>query len=78
MGYRQLQDMRYYGLGVSWLLDGATVSLTLAGADPQSVEHLRTFSQQQVLDQIQAPGLVRITFALSVTTHRRGYRRPSD
>jgi len=69
LGYRRLQDMRYYQddpivcrlLGLSRLPDVATVSRALAGADNQSVEHLRTFSQQQVLEQIQALRLARIT-----------------
>lgn len=69
LGYRRLQDMRYYQddpmvlrlLGVSRLPDVATVSRTLAGADIHSVDNVRALSRQQVLDQIQALGLVRIT-----------------
>jgi len=69
LGYRRLQDMRYYQddpmvrrlLGVSRLPDVATVSRTLAGLDDRSVSNLRRFSRQRVLEQLGRLGLARVT-----------------
>jgi Transposase DDE domain group 1 len=69
LGYRRLQDMRYYQddpmvrrlLGVSRLPDVATVSRTLAGLDDRSVLNLRRFSRQRVLEQLGRLGLARVT-----------------
>ena len=69
LGYRRLQDMRYYQddpmvrrlLGVSRLPDVATVSRTLASLDEGSVTHLRRLSRQRVLEQLSHLGLSRIT-----------------
>lgn len=69
LGYRRLQDMRYYQddpmvrrlLGLERLPDVATVSRTLAGLDDTSVTHLRRLSRQRTLDQLGGLGLARIT-----------------
>jgi hypothetical protein len=69
LGYRQLQDIRYYRddpvvhrlLGVKRLPDVATVSRSLAGMDARSVEKLRRLNRQQVLQRIEDLGLARIT-----------------
>ena len=69
LGYRRLQDMRYYQddpmvrrlLGLERLPDVATVSRTLAGLDERSVSNLRRLSRQRVLEQISRLGLARIT-----------------
>jgi len=69
LGYRRLQDMRYYRedpmvrrlLGLKRLPDVATVSRTLAGMDSQSVDKLRRLSRQRVLEQLSGLGLARIT-----------------
>lgn len=69
LGYRRLQEMRFYRddpmvlrlLGVSRVPDVATVSRTLAGMDPRSVEQVRTFSRQRVLEQVERLGLARVT-----------------
>jgi len=69
LGYRRLQDMRYYQddpmvrrlLGLERLPDVATVSRTLAGLDDTSVTHLRRLSRQRALDQLGGLGLARIT-----------------
>ncbi len=69
LGYRRLQDMRYYQddpmvrrlLGLERLPDVATVSRTLAGMDSQSVDKLRRLSRQRVLEQLSGLGLARIT-----------------
>ena len=69
LGYRQLQDMRYYRddpmvrrlLGVSRLPDVATVSRTLANLDDSSVTNLCRLSRQRVLKQLDDLGLARIT-----------------
>ena len=60
LGYRQLQDMRYYQddplvrrlFGLERLPDVATVSRTLANLDDRSVGNLRGLSRQWVLDQL--------------------------
>jgi len=67
LGYRRLQDMRYYRddpmvrrlLGLERLPDVATVSRTLAGMDNRSVDKLRQLNRQQVLRRLG--GLARIT-----------------
>jgi hypothetical protein len=69
LGYRQLQDIRYYRddpvvhrlLGVKRLPDVATLSRSLAGMDARSVEKLRRLNRQQVLQRIEDLGLARIT-----------------
>jgi hypothetical protein len=69
LGYRRLQDMRYYQddpmlcrlLGLERLPDVATVSRALAGIDSQSVDKLRQLSRQRVLEQLSGLGLARIT-----------------
>jgi hypothetical protein len=69
LGYRRLQDMRYYQddpmvcrlLGLKRLPDVATVSRTLAGLDEASVANLRRLLRQRVLDQLGELGLARIT-----------------
>ena len=69
LGYRRLQDMRYYQddpmvhrlLGLKRLPDVATVSRTLAGLDEASVTHLRRLIRQRVVDQLGAMELARLT-----------------
>jgi hypothetical protein len=69
LGYRRLQDMRYYQddpmvrrlLGLERLPDVATVSRTLASLDDRSVTNLRRLSRQRVLEQLSRLGLARIT-----------------
>ena len=69
LGYRRLQDMRYYQddpmvrrlLGLERLPDVATVSRTLANLDDRSVSKLRGLSRQRVLDQLSGLRLARIT-----------------
>src|SRR5210317_2573913 len=69
LGYRRLQDMRYYQddpmvcrlLGLDRWPDVATVSRTLANLDDRSVTHLRRLSRQRVLEQLGRLGLARIT-----------------
>lgn len=69
LGYRRLQDLRYYQddpmvrrlLGVSRLPDVATVSRTLAGMDEGSVSKLRQLNRRQVLQRLADLGLARIT-----------------
>jgi hypothetical protein len=69
LGYRRLQDMRYYQddpmvrrlLGLQRLPDVATVSRTLAGMDARSVDRLRRLNRQQVLQRLGALNLARIT-----------------
>ena len=69
IGYRRLQDLRYYQddpmvrrlLGISRLPDVATVSRTLAGMDARSVDNLRQFNRQLVTDRLELEGLARIT-----------------
>jgi hypothetical protein len=69
LGYRRLQDMRYYRddpmvrrlLGLDRLPDVATVSRTLAGMDNRSVDKLRRFNRQQVLQRVGDLSLARIT-----------------
>jgi hypothetical protein len=69
LGYRRLQDMRYYQddpmvrrlLGLARLPDVATVSRTLAGMDERSVDKLRHLNRQQVLTRLGSMKLARIT-----------------
>ena len=69
IGYRRLQDVRYYQedpmvrrlLGLSRLPDVATISRTLAGMDARSVDKLRTLNRQQVLDRLGLLNLARVT-----------------
>ena len=69
LGYRRLQDMRYFQddpmlcrlLGLERLPDVATVSRALAGMDSQSVQKLRRLNRQRVLEQLSGLGLARIT-----------------
>ena len=69
LGYRRLQDMRYYQddpmvcrlLGLERLPDVATVSRTLASLDDSSVANLRRLSRRRVLELISRLGLARIT-----------------
>lgn len=69
LGYRRLQDMRYYRddpmvhrlLGLKRLPDVATVSRTLAGLDDASVVNLRRLVRQRVLEQLGGLGLARVT-----------------
>jgi hypothetical protein len=69
LGYRRLQEMRYYQddpmvrrlLGLQRLPDVATVSRTLAGMDAQSVDRLRRLNRQQVLRRLGSLNLARIT-----------------
>jgi hypothetical protein len=69
LGYRRLQDMRYYQddpmvrrlLWLERLPDVATASRTLAGLDESSVTHLRRLSRQRTLNQLGGLGLACIT-----------------
>jgi len=69
LGYRRLQDLRYYHddpmvlrvLGVSRLPDVATVSRTLTTMDGQCVAQVREMVRCQVLDDLASLGLARLT-----------------
>jgi hypothetical protein len=69
LGYRRLQDMRYYRddpmvhrlLGLKRLPDVATVSRTLAGLDETSVINLRELIRRLVLERLVVLGPARIT-----------------
>ena len=69
LGYRRLQDMRYYAddhmvhrlLGLKRLPDVATVGRALAGLDATGVASLRNLIRQRVLNRLAALGLARIT-----------------
>ncbi len=69
LGYRRLQDMRYYQddplvrrlLGLQRLPDVSTVSRTLVSLDDRSVINLRRLSRQRVLQQLSCLGLARLT-----------------
>ena len=69
LGYRRLQDMRYYQddpmvcrmLGLKRLPDVATVSRALANLDDGSVANLRQLCRQRVLEQLGCLKLARIT-----------------
>ncbi len=80
LGYRRLQDIRYYHddpmvqrlLGLTRLPDVATVSRTLAGMDNQCVDNLRRFNRQQVLTRLDELGLPRITLDFDGTVLSTG------
>ena len=69
LGYRRLQDLRYYHddpmvrrvLGLSRLPDVATISRTLAGTDLRGVDHLRKLNRQLITDRLHRLGLARVT-----------------
>jgi len=69
LGYRELRDIRYYHddplvkrlLGLRRLPDVATVSRTLASAGRRSVEKLREFCRQLVLERLRLIGPRRLT-----------------
>jgi hypothetical protein len=69
LGYRELRDIRYYRddplikrlLGLHRLPDVATVSRTLASAGRRSVEKLREFCRQLVVERLQLLGWRRLT-----------------
>jgi len=69
LGYRELQDSRYYRddplvkrlLGLKQLPDVATLSRALKQASVQSVKHLRTLLRELVFDRLQALCPARIT-----------------
>jgi len=69
LGYRRLQDIRYYRddpmilrlLGLERLPDVATVSRAMAGMDENSVGKLRQVNRQLVLVRLAAENLPRIT-----------------
>ncbi len=69
LGYRRLQEMRYYRddpmvhrlLGLKRLPDVATVSRALAGLNEAGVANLRGLVRGQVLDQLAGLGLARVT-----------------
>ncbi len=81
MGYRELQDLRYYSddpmvqrvLGVRRLPDVATVSRTLKRMDEEGVGRLRHLSRDYVLGRLGELGLARVTLDLdgSVQLTRR-------
>ena len=59
LGYRRLKDIRYYAddslvqraLGLTTLPDAATISRHLASMDEHSVENLRGYNRDQVLQR---------------------------
>lgn len=69
LGYRRLQDLRYYrddpmvrrALGLKRLPDVATVSRALAGVDKKAVKGLRAVSRALVLDRLRALAAARVT-----------------
>ena len=69
IGYRRLQDMRYYQddpmvrrlLGLSRLPDVATVSRSLAGMEAHSVDNLRKLNRQLVLNRLRDLHPARVT-----------------
>ncbi|MGH8524812.1 MAG: IS1380 family transposase [Gammaproteobacteria bacterium] len=69
LGYRQLRDLRYYAddplvkrtLGLRRLPDVATLSRALAGADQESVKHLRAMLRELVLTRLITLRLPRVT-----------------
>jgi len=81
LGYRELQDSRYYRddplvkrlLGLNQLPDVATVSRTLKEADAQSVAALRSLLGEQVFNRLQviAPARVTLDFDGSVQSTQR-------
>ena len=81
LGYRQLQDSRYYRddplvqrlLGLHQLPDVATLSRTLKQADAQSVKNLRTLLRDLVFQRLRVifPARVTLDFDGSVQSTRR-------
>ena len=79
LGYRELQDSRYYRddplvkrlLGLKQLPDVATLSRALKQASVQSVKHLRTLLQELVFDRLQALCPARITLDFDGRYNRR-------
>jgi hypothetical protein len=69
MGYRRLQDLRYYRddpmvqrvLGLKRLPDVSTVSRSLASVDKKSVTEVRVVSSNVVLQRMQKECLARVT-----------------
>jgi hypothetical protein len=69
IGYRQLQDLRYYQddpmvrrlLGISRVPDVASVSRMLAGMDSRGVDNIRKLNRQLVMNRLSLLGLARIT-----------------
>jgi len=80
LGYRRLQDSRYYQddlmvlrlLGFKRLPDVATISRTLTGMDNQCVDNLRQFNRQQILARLGELGLPRITLDFDGTVLSTG------
>ena len=82
LGYRELQDSRYYRddplvkrvLGANRLPDVATISRALAQADERSVENLRRAVRELVLERLAALSLNRVSLDFDgsvLSTHRR-------
>lgn len=81
LGYRELQDSRYYRddplvkrlLGLNQLPDVATVSRALKEATADSVDHLRMLLRDLVLERLQdlQPARVTLDFDGSVQSTRR-------
>ncbi len=81
MGYRELQDLRYYCddpmvqrvLGLRRLPDVATLSRTLGRMDDEGVRRLRDLSRDYVLERLWEEDLARVTLDLdgSVQLTRR-------
>jgi len=81
LGYRQLQDSRYYRddplvqrlLGLKRLPDVATLSRFLKEATAESVHHLRTLLRELVFERLRllAPARVTLDFDGSVQSTRR-------
>jgi hypothetical protein len=69
LGYRRLQDLRYYRddpmvqrvLGLKRLPDVATLSRTLAGMDKRAVKELRSVSRSLVLQRLREISPARLT-----------------
>ena len=69
LGYRPLRDLRYYAddplvkrtLGLRRLPDVATLSRALAGADQESVKHVRAMLRELVLARLITLRLPRVT-----------------
>jgi hypothetical protein len=69
LGYRRLQDCRYYRddplvkrlLGMKRLPDVSTISRMLRESDAKSVENLRIMLREMVFDRLASLGLARIT-----------------
>jgi hypothetical protein len=69
LGFRELRHIRYYNddplvkrvLGLAWLPDIGTISRTLAGADEESVERLRSVLRDLVLQRLLALCVGRVT-----------------